>query len=383
MMPSFQTIPRLFVSHAGEDHALVEKLVRDLDRAGIGVWTDFQGIELGTPDWEAEVREALRQSFGVLLVASPASRQSPYVRSELLLAEHHQLPLYAAWASGDSWIDSVPLKIAHTQYADLRGRAYEEGLAGLVTSLAKHHASLPSHFLYESYYAKVREGAKPPNNYRRWLFTSQLPDCSVWHKQAPSGYVEICLGDIAETLHRQELAAALFMKPAAYPSLAHLLDDLYVHYLRERYAPFSYGKDWHLRREVAGGALVLMDWREESPEEASAVPQLSAFGFGPGSRWEVVDGVPSRTVTLAAHDKHLIAAVVESPKGALPLLRKCMTAVEPHELERAGLSHIAVATDLMFIPTQLPARACFIQTSEFTPELRERWFPRHSSECCP
>lgn len=373
-MPSLQTIPRLFISHAGEDRELVEKLAGDLDRAGIGVWTDFEGIELGTPDWEAEVRQALRQSFAVLLVASPASRQSPYVRSELLLAEHHQLPLYAVWASGESWIDSVPLKIAHTQYADLRGQAYEQGLAGLVTSLAKHHASLPDHFLYEDYYAKLRRDAKPPSGYRRWLSTPALPDCYVWRRQVPSGCVEICLRDICETLAGQELGAALFMKPSGYRSLVHLLDDLYVHYLRERYAPFSYGKDWHLRREVFGGALVLMDLGEESAGESSAMPQFSSFGFCPGSSWEVVDGVPSSTVTLAAHDKTLIAAMIENPKAAESLLRHCMTAVEAHELRRAGLSHVAVATDLRLVSRTLPARAHFIQTSEFTPELRERWY---------
>ena len=79
----------------------------------------------GTADWEAAVRNAIDQSFALLFVASPASRQSPYCRSEVLLAEVKKIPIYAVWAVGEQWIDAVPMNLACVQYQDLRGENYE------------------------------------------------------------------------------------------------------------------------------------------------------------------------------------------------------------------------------------------------------------------
>jgi nitrile hydratase alpha subunit len=100
------------VSYSREDHRFVETLASDLRKSAFELWLDFEGLQPGTPDWESAVREAIEESFAFLLKASPDSRRSSYVRSELLLAQTRELPIYALWAGGESWIDSIPMETA-------------------------------------------------------------------------------------------------------------------------------------------------------------------------------------------------------------------------------------------------------------------------------
>jgi hypothetical protein len=95
----------------------------------------FRDCSQALPNWESAVREAIEESFAFLLIASPDSRRSPYVRSELLLAQARELPIYALWAAGESWIDSIPMSLAHIQYLDFRDRAYADGLHTLIEEL--------------------------------------------------------------------------------------------------------------------------------------------------------------------------------------------------------------------------------------------------------
>jgi hypothetical protein len=81
IMPVIDTLKRLFISHSSTDKGFVDRLAADLRQQGVEPWVYFEGLTPGTADWEAAVRNAIDQSFALLLVASPASRQSPYVRS--------------------------------------------------------------------------------------------------------------------------------------------------------------------------------------------------------------------------------------------------------------------------------------------------------------
>jgi hypothetical protein len=146
-MQVIETIKRLFISHSSTDKAFVDRLVADLRRQAIEIWAYFEGLIPGTPDWETAVRNAIDRSFSLLLVASPASRLSPYVRSEILLDQAKKLPIYAVWAAGEEWIDSVTMSLAYVQYQDLRHENYDEGLKVLVRELQCLGMKIPTHFL--------------------------------------------------------------------------------------------------------------------------------------------------------------------------------------------------------------------------------------------
>jgi len=125
----------VFVSYAHADQEFVVRLLADLAARGVSCWVDRQGLPPGTPDWEQAVREAVRDCRALLLVASPDSRQSRYVKAELGLAELHGCTVYPLWAAGEQWLESIPLGLSTAQFVDARGERYDRGLAEIVAAL--------------------------------------------------------------------------------------------------------------------------------------------------------------------------------------------------------------------------------------------------------
>jgi hypothetical protein len=92
-------IPRhVFISFPSSQRPFVDKLSKDLSSQGLSVWTDYQHLTPGTPDWESAIRAAIRESYAVLLVASREVPDSPYVKAELSLARARKRPIYPLWA---------------------------------------------------------------------------------------------------------------------------------------------------------------------------------------------------------------------------------------------------------------------------------------------
>ncbi len=99
-MSEANTLPAIFVSYSRADTAFVTQLKVDLDGHGLSTWVDREGIQPGTPDWEDTLRNAIRSSRAVLLIASPSARSSRYVKDELRIAEMYQRPVYPLWMAG-------------------------------------------------------------------------------------------------------------------------------------------------------------------------------------------------------------------------------------------------------------------------------------------
>lgn len=127
--------PYYFISYARQNAPFVEQLTADLKANGLAVWVDTQNLQPGTPDWETNIRAAIKGAQAVVLVASEASRRSQPVSAELAIADSHQRPIYAVWAQGDQWIDSIEMPRVRLQYIDMRDAAYAKGLNKLVTAL--------------------------------------------------------------------------------------------------------------------------------------------------------------------------------------------------------------------------------------------------------
>ncbi len=129
------TNSHVFISYSRQDKVFVDKLIADLQKASVNVWIDKEGLKVGTPDWEQAIRDAIRGSYAVLVIASPDSRESRFVRDELLIAEMYNCSLLAIWASGEQWAECVRLGLIGTQYADARGKNYENALSEVIRSL--------------------------------------------------------------------------------------------------------------------------------------------------------------------------------------------------------------------------------------------------------
>lgn len=74
-------------------------------------------------------------------------------------------------------------------------------------------------------------------------------------------YCEMLTGYINIFSDRGANMDCVLMKLSEYPTFLSLLSDLYNHYLREKYPPYSYGRNWVLTKEGEWDThLVLLPW---------------------------------------------------------------------------------------------------------------------------
>ncbi len=76
---------RLFVSHSAKDRRFVERLTRTLDGHQLRYWYSERHI-IGAQQWHDEIGRALATCNWFLLVLSPNSVKSKWVKHELLFA---------------------------------------------------------------------------------------------------------------------------------------------------------------------------------------------------------------------------------------------------------------------------------------------------------
>jgi hypothetical protein len=81
-----------FLSHSSDDHEFTSRLAGILRRHGIQVWYSETNI-LGAQQWHDEIGNALRRCDWFILVLSPRSIESMWVKRELVFAL--QQPAYA------------------------------------------------------------------------------------------------------------------------------------------------------------------------------------------------------------------------------------------------------------------------------------------------
>ena len=136
----FTSQPWIYIAHAQQDGAIVERLRADLRRHGIFPWIDEHDLVAGTPSWEQALRDAIRAASALVLVASPATRASRYIGDELRIAELYGRQVYPIWVAGEQWMECIPLGWGGLQYLDARGDHYAAALVSLATEL--RHPSL-------------------------------------------------------------------------------------------------------------------------------------------------------------------------------------------------------------------------------------------------
>jgi hypothetical protein len=73
---------RIFISHAAADQGIAKNLAKRLSAAGLDVWDPGRDVLLGD-NWAIKTGEALAQSDAVLVLLSPDSVDSEWVRHEI------------------------------------------------------------------------------------------------------------------------------------------------------------------------------------------------------------------------------------------------------------------------------------------------------------
>ena len=73
---------KVFISHAHADAPLAAKLSEGLEQTGLEVWDPGRDLLPGD-NWAAEVARALEESEAMVVLLTPHSINSPYVRREM------------------------------------------------------------------------------------------------------------------------------------------------------------------------------------------------------------------------------------------------------------------------------------------------------------
>jgi len=125
--------PYFFISYSRADKAIQERIVRELREREINVWVDIENLIPGTPAWEREIERSIRNSAGVIVLLSPSSNDSEWVRREISFAEENDKRIFPVHIRGDE-NDSIPLRLSAHQRVDLR-KNIEKGLDYLADTL--------------------------------------------------------------------------------------------------------------------------------------------------------------------------------------------------------------------------------------------------------
>ena len=123
-------MPAVFISYSRKDFYFAESLAFHLNREGIATWLDANHLAPGG-DWAAEIDHALDEAQTVVLVLTPDSMRSEYVRREwqraLTQSDRLILALFRSC--------KLPSELQHARRIDFRG-AFRPALRRLTRLLA-------------------------------------------------------------------------------------------------------------------------------------------------------------------------------------------------------------------------------------------------------
>jgi hypothetical protein len=107
---------KYFISYSHEDRDFASKLADRLSAGGVDVWRDERGIDAGS-DWADEIEDALTECSSVIVILSPAARQSRWVKNEITYAcqkKKEVIPVIARACP-------IPLQLITMQAVDFTG----------------------------------------------------------------------------------------------------------------------------------------------------------------------------------------------------------------------------------------------------------------------
>lgn len=108
-----------FISYSRTDTTQKQNIIRQLRARGINLWVDIENLVPGSPAWEREIERAIRGAAGIIVLLSPDSNNSEWVRREISFAQQNEKQIFPALIRGEE-DDSVPLRLSNHQWVDLR-----------------------------------------------------------------------------------------------------------------------------------------------------------------------------------------------------------------------------------------------------------------------
>ena len=91
---SISPAPYFFMSYSREDTVKQRRVIKELRERGINIWVDIENLTPGTPTWEREIERAIRDATGIIVLLSPESNNSEWVRREISFGEQHRKRIF-------------------------------------------------------------------------------------------------------------------------------------------------------------------------------------------------------------------------------------------------------------------------------------------------
>jgi formylglycine-generating enzyme required for sulfatase activity len=126
----------VFLSYSRRDGSAMRQVQETLRASGLSVWTD-EGLEPGTQNWQDAIAEAVRQADAMVVLLSPNSSQSKWVKNEIGFAETLNKQIFPVLIAGDA-ATAVPISLINAQWVDGRQNLHEAVVKGLLPSLLPH-----------------------------------------------------------------------------------------------------------------------------------------------------------------------------------------------------------------------------------------------------
>jgi len=127
---------QVFMSYSRRDDVVMRRIAMFLRKQGIKVWVDNEKLVPGTPIWEEEIEKAVKDASAVVVVLSPDSKGSEWVRREISLADQYRKRVFPVLVRGNEEA-SITLRLINRQFVDLRGNE-NAGLSSLKTALSAY-----------------------------------------------------------------------------------------------------------------------------------------------------------------------------------------------------------------------------------------------------
>ncbi|MCB9450868.1 MAG: TIR domain-containing protein [Anaerolineaceae bacterium] len=108
----------VFLSYSRKDSAIMQQVRDKLREDNLPVWTD-EKLEPGTRSWKESIENALESADCLVVILSPESKKSPWVREEMNYAEAQDVRIFPIMAVGDEK-SSVPFGYITAQWIDIR-----------------------------------------------------------------------------------------------------------------------------------------------------------------------------------------------------------------------------------------------------------------------
>jgi WD40 repeat protein len=124
------------MSYSRENANLQMRVIAGLWERGVNVWVDVENFIPGSQAWEREIERAIPGAAGVIVLLSPESNNSEWVRREISFAEQNAKRIFPVLVSGDE-DDSIPLRLSSHQRVDLR-RNFNDALDELANARKEH-----------------------------------------------------------------------------------------------------------------------------------------------------------------------------------------------------------------------------------------------------